>query len=256
MITRIAMLVAFAIAASATSAAALNTPAPPPEIGDPAATIDFELETIETLETILDNNGFDTSAEPETIEAVTTVGFGPLTIELPEDIDGAATSMGPTVLNGTNINGDQTIITNDAFAIITNNHTQQTHRYPVTATPGHTLTNNADGSITVTNTTGETIGTLNPAYAIDQTGQHHPATYHYDHTTNELVLTADLTEAEGLVIIDPSWGCKLKLIALGVLFLLAIVAWFGGAWWAMYLYLRVMPFLSSSTAWSIARSCA
>ena len=191
--------------------------------------------------------------------AVPGIDVGGMTLVLPSDADGMAEISvdGAVIMNGEMAgSSDRVVIVPAGFGVITETHGQVEYRFTAELDPGMKVQTMPDGSLAIVNIfTGAIEGLIDPAYAIDEAGQSHPASYQYDRVTSELVLTADTTDAEGSVFIDPSWACKIKLAGLGLLFLVGVFAYFG-SWWATYVWLKGLPYISSSLAVSIANSCS
>jgi len=229
-----------------------SVPAQAQEPETPSALVEIDLS-------VLEDQGFVDSlpagTEVEVVDALTEVTIGQVTIELPGDADGRAL-VGPSLTVNGRIDGtdDYLVVTPDAFAVLTETHEVIEYRFPVQIAADTTLVAGPNGALHHVNETGELLGVIDAAVAIDQTGVNHPAAYSFDAETGELVMTADLTEAEGLVIVDPGWKCYAYLGALGLTFILGIIGWFWSPW-AFYYYLKAMPFISNGAAWKIMRYC-
>lgn len=194
--------------------------------------------------------GFGTvnRAELRTVAPVTdvTLGYG-LVLHLPDDVDGTAASDGTVVLNGLAADGGTIVTRPDGFGVITADHGPVEYRYPLSLLPGATLTPGADGGLEYRDATGGSLGRIDPAYAVDETGTALPASYTFDATASELVVTADTSNAVGQVFIDPSWRCTrtiVQYLGWGALAILGVyvaafvpylswlvIAWFNAAPW-------------------------
>jgi hypothetical protein len=142
-------------------------------------------------------------------------------------------------------------------AIVTGTHAELEFRYTTIAPEGTALAPATDGGLNELNAAGHLIGHIDPALAIDQSGQHLPASYGYDAGRHELVVRADTTAARGAVFIDPSWQCYAVAGAYGAVFVLAAAAWLftdGSVVFVMWA-LRAWFGLSFNAANAIARAC-
>lgn len=190
----------------------------------------------------------------------------PLTPGLVVDLgsSGGATLAEPAVgvaITGTAADGSVTVIkANESglgFGIVTNRHTRLEYRYKVILAPGTTIKPAADGGLNQINAAGAVIGHISPAYAIDSTGAHLPASYSFDSRHYELVVKADTTHAKGAVFIDPSWHCWAVASLYGAAWILVVAAWIftdGTAAWVAWA-LRTWFGLSLNAANSISRAC-
>lgn len=214
------------------------------------------LELTAAVEALMANHGFGSADHAISVSALEAIQFSAATIELPVDGDGVAhvTDTG-TVINGEILGSDDLVVaTSTAFAVVTERHEEVEFRFPISMPNGFTIDEADNGSLSLLDAQSTVVGVMSPAFAIDEAGVEHPASYSFDASASELVMSADLTDAEGSVLVDPSWRCWAKLAGMGLLSLAVVVGWFTSAWWLSYA-LTAWYGVSPSAARSIALSC-
>jgi hypothetical protein len=121
-----------------------------------------------------------------------------------------------TYINNVGTRGDQIVVrasaTGTGFGVVTQKHEMLSLAFKTLRVPNSRVLPSADGGLQQVTASGQVIGYIRPAVAVDSLHQGMPANYAFDNATGTLRVNADTRNAVGLVFVDPSYKC-IKAVA-------------------------------------------